>query len=139
MRIVPGNGLLLSIPFADSGTCSNRRVFIVIETCNSLNSLKVLNISSIAGKAHKLLFASNEIINNHNPPFREPSFVKLDALYELEYFQELNLSILNHGNILDPNELNRILTKFNGYSLTSSVNRVFYNSRQVKHYNSNLI
>lgn len=136
MNIIPGHGLLLKLPFADGAPCSKNRTFLVIDVDSQTNKISLLNVSSIVGKAHKILFNSNVVLNNYKPPFMMPSFVKLDALYEIDYFSELDNRILHNGIPYDGNELIRIVDKFNIYRIENNITIVNYDQSQVKTVNS---
>jgi hypothetical protein len=136
MNIVAGHGLLLKLPFADGGPCSYDRTFLVINVDTISNKIRLLNVSSIKGKAHKLLYPSNIPLRKYKPPFKFSSFVKLDALYEIDYFSELDTRILHNRMPYDSNELHNIINKFNAYRISNNVSVVSYNQIQVRTVNS---
>ena len=55
-----GQGILLKLDYADGGLADKARTFLII----SINESKVnlLNISSIQGKLHKLMYPANKKI-----------------------------------------------------------------------------
>lgn len=136
MNIVPGHGILLKLPFADGAPCKKNRTFLVINVETSSQKIRLLNVSSIAGKAHKLLFESNEKLYKYKPPFNLPSFVKLDALYEIDYFPELESRILHNKAPYDAQELNKIIDKFNVFKIGETFLSASYSQSQVKTANS---
>lgn len=136
MNIVSGHGLLLKLDFADGAPCRCKRTFLVINVDQNTNRLELLNVSSIEGKEHKLLFETNERLNNHKPPFNLPSFVKMDALYEVDYFPELEKRILHNRQPYNTQELNRIVDKFNAIKLSQKFSSASYTINQVKTANS---
>jgi hypothetical protein len=114
MNVEPGQGFYLQIPyFGDGETALKPRTFLVISVTH--NTVAVLNVSSLVGKESKLLIPSNEKINNFKPPFLMPSFVKLNVIYEIEYFPEIKRAILHNAQRLDDIEFKRILIKLNTY------------------------
>lgn len=135
MNIIPGHGLLLKIPFADGAPCINNRPFLVINTNIEKKSIELLNVSSIRGKEHKILFDSNEVIYNYKPPFKFPSFVKLDALYTIEYFPELESKITHNGDTIHPDEFRRIIDRFYAYRFTNDILTASYNQDDIKSLN----
>lgn len=137
MSIVPGNGLLLKIPYADGGPANKQRPFLVIDVSD--NIVKMLNVSSTRGKERKLMFSSNERLHKYIPPFCRPSFVKLDGLYEVEYFEELEYLVLAGGKTLDPDELERIKNKFKEYAADNKVNFSFNSKADVLKYSFSYI
>ena len=136
MAIEEGHGLLLKLPYADGGTCSKKRTFLVIDT-DSIH-IYLLNVSSINGKRRKLLMDSNELIRIFNPPFVKPSFIKLDAIYCLINFPKLQRAILNSGNKLDLAELKRLKGKFNIYKRKNRCITATYEQIYIQHNNANL-
>lgn len=115
----------MKIPsFADGGPCSYNRTFLVIEVDLTNSKISILNVSSIRGKEHKLSFPTNLRIINFQPPFVMPSFIKLDAVYELEYFPGLEKTILCDGDTLSNEELIRISNKYIEYQSTGT--KIFF-------------
>lgn len=114
MNIEPGQGLFLKIPFFGDGEVATKaRTFLVISTTE--NTVAMINVSSVAGKEAKILWPSNERIINHRPPFPVPSFVKLDVVYEIEYFNNIQKAVMHNSEILNNEELKRIITKLYKY------------------------
>lgn len=136
MIISKGQGLLLKLPYADGGICKKKRTFLVIHVTD--DSCYLLNVSSVKGKVRKLQFKSNILINNYNPPFLKPSFVKIDAIYKLEYFPELAKSILNSGNKLDRDELNNIENKLKSFKTNNDILTKSFSVEEIKQFNSDL-
>jgi hypothetical protein len=136
MNISVGQGLLLKLPFADGAPCNSKRTFLVIDVDYSLQKISLLNISSSRGKEHKLLFDSNKKINNYKPPFLMPSFVKLDALYQIDYFTELESRILHNGDKLNTIDLTSIIDKFAAYRIEQTLLSANYSIEDVKTQNA---
>lgn len=114
MNIEAGQGLYLQIPFYGDGEASSgARTFLVISVTE--NTVAVLNVSSTAGKEAKLVRPSNKEIKLFEPPFKRPSFAKLDVVYRIEYFTELTKTVLHNGAKLDPIEFKEILIELNRY------------------------
>lgn len=120
MSIKKGQGLFFKLEkFANGAICEKARPFLVIDIIENSNIIQVLNISSARGKEARLAYDSNLIIRKYKPPFKEPSFVKLDELYEIEY--DSNLKILYNGVPIDEDEYMRIINKFNDYKKVKEV------------------
>lgn len=136
MAIIAGQGLLLRLPFADGGEANYPRTFLVTQLEG--NAVCLLNVSSVSGKERKLLFPSNKNINYYHPPFMRPSFVKLDALYILEYFQLLDTKVLANGETIDPIELTNLVTAFNTYRTTRNIHTANYDIGIVLQHNNDL-
>lgn len=112
--IQSGNGLALSIIFAN-GDISSRRPLLVISVDKALNEIKALNVSGLSGKEARLARSSNIEIYDYNPPFDFPSFVKLDVVYIISYFPELDRQLCKGGTCLKRKELQRILGEFESF------------------------
>jgi hypothetical protein len=108
-----GQGVLGIICFKDGVMPTYPRTFLIVYI--STTQVGVLNVSSVAGKEHKLLFPENRPINNYKPPFMKDSFVKMDSLVYITPIEAAQLRILHNGDCLEPNELNEIINgiKFN--------------------------
>ncbi len=124
MTIVPGHVLALSLPFANGTPCNYKRPFLVID--KNENTLDLLNVSSVRGKERKLLFPSNEKINDFNPPLDQPSFIKMDELYTIEFFTDLYKSIYKRRPPINPPELSRLTNKYMKYEAQYEVKQVKY-------------
>lgn len=125
MKIIPGHVLALKLPFANGSQYPTKRPFLVIEN-NDNKTLELLNISTIKGKERKLLFKSNTKIEKYSPPLDEPSFLKMDELYIIDYFDDLYQSIYKRRDPLDSDEFNRLCDEFYKYKYTNKVTEVRY-------------
>ncbi|CAN7221838.1 hypothetical protein [Rossellomorea sp. LjRoot5] len=135
MNIQKGQGLKLCLDFADGQECTYPRTFLVLDADQSTSQLSLLNISSIKGKEHKLLFSSNERIILYNPPFYLASFVKLDAQYTIDYFTDLDSTIMAKGKALDPEEFQRIEQRYIDFLTLNEISSVYYEASRVKEFN----
>ena len=113
MRYEVGQGLLAKIRFKDGVMPSYKRTYLVVEV--GVNYIKVLNVSSTEGKEEKAQKRSNEILNNYEPPFKKPCFVKLDSLVKIDNPPETYI-ILHKGEKLNSKDLNNILSKMNYFN-----------------------
>jgi len=134
MAIVPGHVLVLKLPFASGFPCLYKRPFLVIERNDE--TLDLINISSSRGKERKLLFESNESIEEYFPPLDEPSFIKMDELYTIDYFEELHTSIYKRRQPLDADELTRLTYEYIKYKERNEVACVRYMETMIKEENS---
>ena len=98
-----GQGLFGKIPFRDGGLPEYDRPYLVVTIDNE--EIGLLNVSSVAGKEHKLLYPSNKRIIKYKPPFKVESFVKLDSLTRIPVQQATQLRVLHNGDQLDDSEL----------------------------------
>lgn len=109
MNFVEGQGVLGKIRFVDGKFPEYDRTYLVVAV--ESDYIDVLNVSSIRGKERKLAFPTNERLITYNPPFKLPSFVKLDSLTRVKSADWRNLQVLNAGRTLDAKELARIKGK----------------------------
>jgi hypothetical protein len=108
MMMKIGQGLFGKIKFVDGNVPVYDRTYLVVDVTSE--KVGTLNISSIAGKEHKLLFQNNKEIKNHYPPFLKRSFVKLDSLIYIPIIDAQKMYILSNGQTLDYKELCIILS-----------------------------
>lgn len=107
MDIKKGQGLYIQIlNFADGVACRSPRTFLVIDIDNTSNIIKLLNVSSTKDKETKTLFGSNKSIDEYDPPFNLPSFVKMDVIYEIPYSSIIQK--LRYGQPLKTEQFNAI-------------------------------
>lgn len=102
-----GQGVLGRIPFKDGEIPRYDRTYLVVGIDST--NIELLNVSSVIGKEHKLLFPHNKLIVNFNPPFVKSSFVKLDSLTDVPLSMSSSLRILHNGDCLDSTELQSII------------------------------
>lgn len=81
-----------------------KRFMLVINNDLENNNIEMLNVSSIKNKEKKLLFDSNIEIEDRNP-LPVPTFAKLDTLYEIDNFNELEKYIDFNGKKLSKQQL----------------------------------
>jgi hypothetical protein len=118
----------MKLPFADGVECQYSRPFLVVGRDDENKKLKLLNASSIKGKEEKALWDSNKVLDNHNPPFPRATFIKIDAIYEVDYFDDLSRMKMSRGLTLETIELQSVLTDCESY-----INKVMvsYNVEQI--------
>jgi len=104
-----GQGLFGRIRFADGEYPKYDRTYLVVDVTD--DKVGVLNISSVTGKADRLLYPSNRYINKHLPPFKKRSFVKLDSLVSVPVGELSDVLILSNGDLLDYVELKSIINQ----------------------------
>ena len=107
-----GQGILAKIRFRDGKMPLSDRTYLIVETGD--NFIKVLNVSSSEGKESKLQMKSNEPLSQYEPPFKKPSFVKLDSLVRID--NPPSYKILHNGDLLNNADLSNIITKLKEYN-----------------------
>lgn len=132
MAFVPGQVLLLKIRFAKGTVSKLARLLLIIEVTD--NQIFALNVSTVQGKEHKLLFPSTCNIRKFNPPFDHASFVSFNELYAIELFDSFHPRVL--GQTVDVNELRTIQEAFDEYKKKYIVTIVTQTSNEIQHYNS---
>lgn len=103
-----GQGVLGKVRFKDGDFPEYPRTYLVVSV--SSTQIGILNISSTAGKEHKLLFPSNKSIKNFEPPFKKDCFVKLDSLTYVPVSEANGFRLLHGGDLLDSTELQSIIS-----------------------------
>ena len=131
-----GQGILLKLDYADGGLADKARTFLIINV--SENKVKLLNISSVNGKLHKLMYPSNKKILQYKPPFMKPSFVKLDAEYIIDNSKDLESFVLCQGRTMRPDELLSIINEFNEYKNNCGIKTAYSDNSKVMKLNYNI-
>ena len=104
---VIGQGLFGKIKFVDGQYPGYDRAYLIVFVCS--NKIGTLNVSSVAGKEHKLLLRTNKEITKYNPPFYKKSFVKLDSLTYISIQNAQHMHLMDNGRTLDRAELKCII------------------------------
>lgn len=74
-----GNFLHFIPPILSGGDIGKKfRYMLIVEYNKKDNVVKMINVSSLKGKEHNLLYSSNIEINNY-PPLPVPSFAKVNT------------------------------------------------------------
>ncbi len=108
MKIEEGHILNFVPPQLDGDSFNNKkRYMLVLESDFESNTLRMINVSSIKGKEHKLLYDSNLEIKNYFP-LPVPTFAKIDTIYMIDNFENLQNFISFNGLKLDAGELENI-------------------------------
>lgn len=81
-------------------TGKKARYMLVVEYSKSDNIVKMINVSSLKGKEHNLLYSSNIEIINYKP-LKVPTFAKVNTLYTIDYFKDLEKYIAFEGQTLE--------------------------------------
>lgn len=113
MNFQIGQAVCGKIRFKDGAMPEYDRTYLVVNVGQDkgIDYIEVLNVSSIKGKERKLLYSTNEKINHHWPPFKKPSFVKLDSLTRVSGGDLTSLHVLCRGSILNSADLHNIVSK----------------------------
>ncbi len=103
-----GQGVFGKIRFKDGDMPIYSRPYLIIYVSDE--QLGVLNVSSTLGKEHKIIYPTNYSLQNYNPPFIKPSFVKLDSLSYISLDEAANFKLLEDGKCLNQDDLQKIIT-----------------------------
>ncbi|MBC5626167.1 hypothetical protein H8S10_11935 [Clostridium sp. NSJ-49] len=114
-----GQALNLKIGYADGGGANKNRPYLIIK--KNENLVYALNVSSIKGKSHKVLYDSNIVINRYNPPFRMKSMVKMDSLYIIPTVEGLENCLFAEGKKLNSYDLDYIIKFFEDYRTDNTI------------------
>ena len=135
--IEKGQILNFNPPKLDGNFISDKRRYMVITNHNE--KLEMINISSLKGKERKLMFPGNIKLYNRKP-FLAPSFAKVDTIYKMEYFPELEEFISFRGQKLNEQDFNNILLERERYiTKTKNVNEVNFTKEEFISKNKEMI
>ncbi len=116
-----------------------KRYMLVVNYDDETNILKMINVSSLKGKEHKLLYDSNIEIKNYFP-LPVPTFAKLDTVYTIDNFDDLQSFISFNGLKLNDAELSNIkLQRYNYIKGSNTTNVINYTEQDFKKSNYNCI
>lgn len=126
--IEKGHILNFNPPKLDGDFVSDKRRYMVITDDNE--ELEMINISSLKGKERKLMFPGNIKLYNREP-FLAPSFAKIDTIYKIEYFPELEEFISFGGEKLNEEDFKTILLEKDKYiSKTKNINEINFTKEE---------
>ena len=80
----------------------------------------ILNISSIAGKEHKLKFSTNIQLNYSIPPLTQASFVKIDSRQQINFQLAKEFKIMANGALMHKDDLTAVLEAYEKYVKTAN-------------------
>lgn len=138
MKIEEGQILKFIPPLLDGNSQENKKRYMLVINCDDENNLiKMLNVSSLKGKEHKLIYDSNLEIKDYSP-LPVPTFVKLDTMYMIDNFSDLQNFISFNGVKLDNEELSNIkLQRYNYIKDSKPTNVINFTEEDFKRSNSN--
>lgn len=126
-----GQILWLKIRFNNSGDISDKKhPYLIIDIDNEYSTVEIAQIDSLENKAHKALLKSNKVIFNDHPTetvISKDSFVQLDNLFKVEYFEDL--SDFRHSiDTLSDKKYKEVLTAYISYHKSNRIdeNKVVY-------------
>lgn len=126
-------------PILDGNSISDkRRYMLVIEIEKENNIIKMLNVSSIKNKKANLWYDYNIEIENYYP-LPKPSFVKLNTIYSIEYFEGLEQFISKDGKKLDNKEFERIINEKQKIEKKYKPRRIKFTEKEFKKCNEFII
>lgn len=108
---VIGQAFWGKIRFPDGAFPAYERPYLVVGVSGEY--IKILTVSSVVGKEWKLAIPTNIEIINHDPPFPQRSFVKLDSLQEIHKSDLADVRLSRGGKTLNKEELLKIIEKIN--------------------------
>lgn len=109
MSFVEGQGVWGKIPFVDGVQPAYNRPYLVVGV--NEDYIEVLNVSTTKGKERKIAFPSNQKLKSFQPPFYQPSFVKLDSLTRVPKSKWEELNLMSDGETLNAEEYSIIKSK----------------------------
>lgn len=113
-------------PKLDGDMTEDKRRYMIVSKNISNDTIEMINISKIYGKnTRNLLKDYNVMLDNHSP-LKLPSFAKVNVLYTIKYFPELDNFISFNGQKLNENDFNNILSKREEYIESTGINKVIH-------------
>lgn len=136
MKIEEGHLLKFIPPILDGNSYVNKKRYMLVINCDDENNtIEMINVSSIKGKEHKLLYDSNIEIKKYNP-LPVPTFAKLDTLYIIDNFSDLKNFINFNGTKISNSELSNIkLQRYNYIKNCNPINVINYSEADFKKFN----
>lgn len=133
MKIEEGHLLKFIPPILDGMSAGNKKRYMLVINCDDENNIiEMINVSSVKGKEHKLLYDSNIEIKNYNP-LPVPTFAKLDTLYTIDNFSDLSNCISFNGTKIDNSEIANIkLERYKYIKNSNSTNVINYSESDFK-------
>lgn len=105
-----GNFLKFIPPLLSGGEIGKKaRYMLIVEYSKKENIVKMINVSSLKGKEHNLLYSDKNIQINNYYPLPVPSFAKLHTLYIIDYFKELEKYVSFKNEKLSDMNLNILI------------------------------
>lgn len=96
-------------PKLDGNITSDKRRYMLIAKDNKKNEM--INISKMDDKSVKQLLKDYNITLKNYYPFKLPSFAKVNTVYTIDYFPELEDFISFGGEKLNERDFNNIITE----------------------------
>lgn len=112
-----------------------KRYMLIVENNKEDNTIKMINVSSTKNKEHKLLYPSNKEIDNYYP-LRVPTFAKLDTLYTIDYFKELENYVMFNKQKLSDEQFNDTNNQRLQYMKSNSIEIIQYTENEFKELNN---
>ena len=136
MRIEEGHLLKFIPPILDGMSEGSKKRYMLVINCDDENNIiEMINVSSVKGKEHKLLYDSNIEIKNYNP-LPVPTFAKLDTLYTIDNFKDLSNCISFNGIKITNSEIANIkLERYKYIKSNNSTSVINYSESDFKKYN----
>ena len=107
-----GQCVIGRLPFKDGTPSLYWRPYLIIAVDKTLQEVSILNISSVAGKEHKLGFHANVLLKHSIPPLTKPSFVKTDSCQVICFDTAKDFFLLADGFIMPAADLNTVLERY---------------------------
>ena len=112
---IQGQCIIGCVPFKDGTPSLYRRPYLVVHIDDERQEVHILNISSIAGKEHKLNFPSNIPLNHSMPPLTQASFVKVDSCQQISFQLAQSFKLMSGGELMQADDLAAVLEAYEMY------------------------
>lgn len=121
-------------PKLDGNITSDKRRYMLIAKDNK--KIEMINISKMDDKSVKQLLKDYNIIIKNYYPFRLPSFAKVNTVYTIDYFPELEDFISFGGEKLNEKDFNNIITERKKHvNKTGKSNKIYFTKEEFMNMN----
>ena len=111
-----GQGIIGCVPFKDGAPSLYRRPYLIVHVDDVLKELHILNISSTAGKEHKLMFSTNVELHHSMPPLKQASFVKVDSCQRIGFQLASSFTLMDGGRLIHMDDLTAVMNAYRYYT-----------------------
>ena len=111
-----GQCIVGCVPFKDGTASLYRRPYLVVYVDAGRQELHILNISSVAGKEHKLKFPTNIQLKHSMPPLTQASFVKIDSCQKISFQAAEKFKLMANGTLMHRDDLVAVMAAYNEYA-----------------------
>ena len=127
-------------PKLDGVNLEEKRRYMIVAKNDFNGTIKMINISKLSGKNNKNLIKDYNVILEDHSPLRLPSFAKVNTIYTIKCFPEIEDYISLGGKKLNEKDFNNILLERERYiTRTKNVNEINFTKEEFMSKNKEII